>query len=86
MNSTKKILQHVGGVGGTRKTHIIKAIQHLFIYKNNEQKIHIVAYNANAALLVGGITIHSLLGLPINKHAIVNKSNSIIDIWPTIDL
>jgi hypothetical protein len=33
---------------------------------------------------VGGTTIHSLLGLSIDKHALVNKSNSIVDIWPTI--
>jgi hypothetical protein len=34
---------------------------------------------------VGGTMIHSLLGLSINKHAILNKLNSIIDIWPTIE-
>jgi hypothetical protein len=32
---------------------------------------------------MGGTTIHSLLGLSINKHVIANKSNSIIDIWTT---
>lgn len=52
----------------------------------DEQKLHIVAYIANATLLVGGTTIHYLLGLSIDKHAIVSKSNSIIDIWPTIEL
>jgi hypothetical protein len=46
----------------------------------NEQKLRIVAYNANATLLVGGTTIHSLLGLSIDKHAIVSKSSSIINI------
>jgi hypothetical protein len=53
---------------------------------NNKQKILIVAYNANVALLVGGTTIHSLWSLSINKDAIFNKSNSIVDIWPIIDL
>jgi hypothetical protein len=72
--------------GEIRKTRIVKAIQHFFIKMNNEQKIHIVTYNANARLLVGGTTIHSLLSLSINKHAIFNISNSIVDIWPTIDL
>jgi hypothetical protein len=86
MNSTQQISQHVGGGRGKRKTHIIKVIQHFFIKTNNEQKNCIVAYNANATLLVGGTTIHSLLGLSIKNHAIVNKSNSIFDIWPTIDL
>jgi hypothetical protein len=39
----------------------------------NEQKIHIVAYIANATLLMGGTIIRSLLGLSIDKHAIVNN-------------
>ncbi len=51
----------------------------------NEQKLRIVAYNANATLLVGGTTIHSLLGLSIDKHAIVSKSSSIINIWLTVN-
>jgi hypothetical protein len=51
---------------------------------NNEQKLCIATYIINATLLVGGTTIHSLLGFSIDKHALVNKSNSIIDIWPTI--
>jgi hypothetical protein len=40
---------------------------------NNEQKIHIVANIANVTLLVGGTIIHSILGLSIDKHAIVNN-------------
>jgi hypothetical protein len=45
-----------------------------FFYEmNNEQKIHIMAYITNATLLVGGTIIHSLLGLSIDKHAIVNN-------------
>jgi hypothetical protein len=35
-------------------------------------------------LLVGGIIIHSLLSLSIDKNVIVSKLNSIVDIWPTI--
>jgi hypothetical protein len=55
-----------------------------FMKMNNEQKLCIATYIINATLLVGGTTIHSLLGLSIDKHALVNKSNSIVDIWPTI--
>jgi hypothetical protein len=51
---------------------------------NNEKKLCIATYIVNATLLVGRITIHSLLGLSIDKHALVNKSNSIVDILPTI--
>jgi hypothetical protein len=85
INSIKQILQFVRGVARTKKTQIIKAIQDFFMKTKNEQKLCIVAYNANAALLVVGTTIHSLLGLSVDKHAIVSKSNSIINVWPTID-
>jgi hypothetical protein len=78
-------LQYVRGVAITKNTQIIKAIQDFFMKTKNEQKLRIVAYNANATLLVGGTTIHSLLGLSIDKLAIVSKSSSIINIWPTID-
>jgi hypothetical protein len=40
---------------------------------NNEHKFDIVAYIANATLLVGGTIIHSLSSLSIDKHAIVNN-------------
>jgi len=79
MNSTKQILQHVGGGRGIRKTHIIKIIQHFFIKTNNEQKNRIVAYNANVTLLVGGTIIHSLSGLSIKKMPLlINQTQYLI--------
>ncbi len=85
-NFIKQILQYVAGVAWTWKTQIIKTIQDLFTKTKNERKLRIVAYITNATLLIGGTTIHSLLGFSIDKHAIVSKSNSIINIWTTIDL
>jgi len=85
INFIEQILQYVRGVARTKKTQIIKNIQDFFMKTKNEQKLRIVAYNANAALLVGGTTIHCLLGLSIHKPAIVSKSSSIINIWPGID-
>jgi hypothetical protein len=67
------------------KKKFIKAIQKYFMKTKDEQKFHIAVYIANAALLVSGITIHSLLGLSIDKHPIVSKPNSIINIWPTVE-
>jgi hypothetical protein len=59
----KQILQYVRGVLGTWKTQIIKVIQDFFQNINDEYKLHIVTYIANTTLLVGGLTIHSLLSL-----------------------
>jgi len=59
----KQILQYVRGVLGTWKTQIIKVIQDFFQNINDEYKLHIATYIANTTLLVGAITIHSLLSL-----------------------
>jgi hypothetical protein len=49
-----------------------------------QQKFRVVTYIANVALLINGTTIHSLLGLSIDKHTTISKPNSIINIWPNI--
>jgi hypothetical protein len=36
-------------------------------------------------LLVGGTTIHSILGLSINIHAIISKPNLVTNIWPIVE-
>jgi len=84
MNSIEQILQYVRGVVEISKTKVIKTI-YWKIKINNEQKLCIGAYIANATLLVGGTIICSILGLSIDKHAIVNKLNWIVNIWPTIE-
>jgi hypothetical protein len=49
-----------------------------------QQKLIVATYNTNATLLINGTMIHSLLGLSIDKHIIISKSNSIINIWQNI--
>jgi hypothetical protein len=34
--------------------------------------------------LIGGTTIHSLLGISIDKNTIINKSKTILDSWSNI--
>jgi ATP-dependent DNA helicase PIF1 len=63
---------------------MINATQEYFMKTNSEQKLRIIACTANATLLIGGTTIHYLLGLLINKHDIV-RPNLITSIWPTIE-
>ncbi len=48
---------------------------------NNENKLPITTYIANVALLISGTTIHSLLGLSIDKNKIIKKSKTILDSW-----
>ncbi len=61
MNFTNQLLQYIGGVVGIGKTQIIKVIKKCFLKTNNEDKLHITNYTTNVVLLIGGITVHSLL-------------------------
>jgi hypothetical protein len=47
-----------------------------------QQKLIVATYNTNATLLINGTMIHSLLGLSIDKHIIISKSN--LNIWQNI--
>jgi hypothetical protein len=84
MNSINQLLQYIGGVVGTCTTQIIKAIKEYFLKTNNKNKLGITTYITNAALLIGGTTIHSLLGLSIDKNTIINKSKTISYSWSNI--
>ncbi len=51
---------------------------------NNEDKLRITTYTTNVALLIGGINVHSLHGLSIDKNTIINKSKTIPHCWSDI--
>jgi hypothetical protein len=48
---------------------------------SNEDKLHITTYITNVIILISGTTIHSLLGLSIDKNTIINKFKTIVDSW-----
>jgi hypothetical protein len=81
MNFTNQLLQYIGGVVGIRKTQIIRGIKECFLKTNNEDKLRITTYTTNIALLIGGIIVHSLFGLSIDKNMIINKSKRIPYCW-----
>jgi hypothetical protein len=74
MNFINQLLKYIGGVVGIGKTQIIKAIEKCFLKTNNEDKLRITTYITNVALLIGGMTIHFLFGLSIDKKMIIKKS------------
>jgi hypothetical protein len=78
MNFINQLVQCIGGDAGIGKTQIIKAIKECFLKTKNEDKLHITTYTTNVVLLIGGITIHSLLGLSIDKNTIKQIHNSTI--------
>lgn len=53
----------MGGMGGTGKTQVLKALIHLFHERKEDSRLLILAPTGAAAALINGFTIHSGLGL-----------------------
>ena len=58
---------YLGGMGGTGKTQVIKALISLFVRRNEAHRFAVVAPTGNAAANIGGSTYHSLLGIRIDE-------------------
>ncbi|KIM23130.1 hypothetical protein M408DRAFT_77987 [Serendipita vermifera MAFF 305830] len=73
-----QLLMYVGGVGGTGKSHLIKAIVELFKRLGRRSELQLSAPTGAAGVIIDGSTIHSLTGLP-NKRNV--KSDPLQEIW-----
>ncbi|KAJ8481663.1 hypothetical protein ONZ51_g5834 [Trametes cubensis] len=60
----EQLLMYVAGVGGTGKTHVVRAILSLFAQLNRSREILVGAPTGAAALNIDGYTVHSLLMFP----------------------
>ncbi|KAG9222002.1 hypothetical protein CCMSSC00406_0009210 [Pleurotus cornucopiae] len=59
-----QLKMYIGGMGGTGKSQVLKALVHLFTSRNELHKLLVVAPTASAAcLLPGGMTYHSAFGI-----------------------
>jgi len=64
--STEKpgqLIMYIGGMAGTGKSQVIKALTAFFEKRNESHRIVITAPTGTAAALVGGSTYHSILGI-----------------------
>lgn len=61
-----QLLMYIAGVGGTGKTHVIKAVLKFFDLLGRSREILVGAPTGAAALNIDGYTIHSLTMLPGN--------------------
>ena len=58
-----QLLMYIAGVGGTGKTHVVKAIRRLFELLNRSKEILVGAPTGAAAKNIDGYTVHSLVML-----------------------
>ena len=71
--ASEKLKMHIGGMGGTGKSQVLKALMELFQRKKESHCFIIVAPTGSAAALLGGSTYHYMFG--INDFASVKSAN-----------
>ena len=71
----EQLRMHLGGMGGTGKTQVIKAISAFFKARNESHRFIIVAPTGTAAALLGGSTYHYMFG--INERMSPNKIGNV---------
>ncbi|KAJ7083510.1 hypothetical protein C8R43DRAFT_830997, partial [Mycena crocata] len=54
---------YLGGVGGTGKSQVIKALQQFFVERGEAHRFLVLAPTGTAAALLNGSTYHSVLGI-----------------------
>src|SRR6266404_2848065 len=67
--STEQLKFYIGGMGGTGKSQVIKALTSFFEKRKESHRMIIVAPTGSAAALLAGSTYHSVLGINDNFSA-----------------
>jgi hypothetical protein len=61
--TSEKLKMHIGGMGGTGKSQVLKALMEFFKQKKESHRFVIVAPTGSAAALLGGSTYHYMFGI-----------------------
>lgn len=61
--ASEPLKMYLGGMGGTGKSQVLKALSKFFERRNESHRFAIVAPTGNAASLLGGSTYHSFFGI-----------------------
>ena len=73
---SEQLKMYIGGMGGTGKTQVLKAIAEFFQTMNRAREFLIVAPTGTAAALLGGSTYHYLFGF--NERPDANLPNNLL--------
>ena len=60
---SEQLKMYIGGMGGTGKSQVLKALSHFFALQNESHRFVIVAPMGTAAALLGGSTYHYMFGI-----------------------
>jgi len=62
----EQLMMYVGGMAGTGKSQVIKALMDFYKSRNESHRFVVLAPTGTAAALLHGSTYHSFLGVPID--------------------
>jgi hypothetical protein len=74
----QQLKMYLGGMGGTGKSQVLKALTSFFVKRNELHRIMILAPTGTAAALINGSTIHSVLGIPIDNVEILRSEFTVL--------
>ena len=60
---SEHLKMYIGGMGGTGKSQVLKALSHFFAVRNESHRFITVAPTGSAAALLGGSTYHYMFGI-----------------------
>ena len=70
-----QLKMYLGGMGGTGKSQVLKALSYFFETRNESHRFTIVAPTGSAAALLGGSTYHYLFG--INEYTKISNMSQV---------
>jgi PIF1-like helicase len=83
---SEQLIMYVGGMAGTGKSQVIKALMDFFKSRNESHRFVVVAPTGTAAALLHGSTYHSFLGVPIDgQTALRNETTNNAQVKARLD-
>ena len=83
---SEQLMMYVGGMGGTGKSQVIKALVDFFKSRNESHRFVVLTPTGTAAALLHGSTYHSFLGAPIDgQTALRNETTNNAQVKARLD-
>ena len=83
LKNPEQLKMYLGGMAGTGKSQVIKALTHFFASRNEEYRFICTAPTGSAAALINGSTYHSILGFShFTEHE--NSSSNMAEVGQTL--
>jgi hypothetical protein len=83
--ASEQLKMYLGGMGGTGKSQVIKALIEFFNIRNESHRFVVLGPTGTSAALLNGSTYHSFLGIFISGEATKNEGTNITQVQTRLD-